>query len=50
MEKTGDYEKPKLERFGSFRELTRWGGCDSGEKWHTWGCHDGGGWGDAGRS
>lgn len=44
------YEKPVVERFGSFRDLTRWG-CSSEYKFHTWGCHDDGGdTGDTGRS
>lgn len=51
MGRNGTYEKPVVERFGSFRELTRLGGCRSEHNWVTWGCHDdGGGKGDTGRS
>lgn len=34
------YEKPTVERFGTFRELTRLGHCESPYKWWTYGCND----------
>lgn len=44
------YEKPSIERFGTFRELTQWG-CKSEYSYYSWGCHDDGGdKGDTGRS
>lgn len=34
------YEKPRVERFGTFRELTKLGSCESPYRWWTYGCND----------
>jgi hypothetical protein len=35
------YEKPKVERFGSFRELTLWGTDEDGDGGVIWGIGNG---------
>lgn len=49
-EPTTNYEKPEVERFGTFRDLTQFGECYSGYKWWTYGCNDDVPGDDSGRS
>lgn len=34
------YETPQVERYGTFRDLTRTWGCKSQYRWWSYGCND----------